>query len=63
MRSKELRDRSDKYLGFLLEKVREMIRNGTDKPCISAAILKDEETKLTAAEVILNMSLARFRRV
>jgi phenylacetate 2-hydroxylase len=50
-RSKELRDRRDKYLNFLLEKVREMIRNGTDKPCISAAILKDEETKLTGVEV------------
>jgi phenylacetate 2-hydroxylase len=50
-RSKELRDRRDKYLDFLLDKVREMIRNGTDKPCISAAILKDEETKLTGVEV------------
>ena len=50
-RSKELRDRRDKYLDFLLEKIREMIRNGTDKPCISAAILKDEETRLTAVEV------------
>ena len=50
-RSKELRDRRDKYLNFLLNKVREKIRNGTDKPCISAAILKDEETKLTGVEV------------
>jgi phenylacetate 2-hydroxylase len=50
-RSQELRDRRDKYLGFLLGKVREMIRNGTEKPCISAAILKDEETKLTGVEI------------
>lgn len=50
-RSRELRDRRDKYLNFLLNKVREKIRNGTDKPCISAAILKDEETKLTGVEV------------
>lgn len=50
-RSKELRDRRDKYLNFLLNKVREMIKKGTDKPCISAAILKDEETKLTGVEV------------
>lgn len=50
-RSRELRDRRDKYLSFLLDKVRERIRNGTDKPCISAAILKDEETKLTGVEV------------
>lgn len=28
-----------------------MIKKGTDKPCISAAILKDEETKLTGVEV------------
>ena len=28
-----------------------MIDKGTDKPCVSAAILKDEETKLTGVEV------------
>lgn len=28
-----------------------MIKRGTDKPCISSAILKDEETKLTGVEV------------
>ena len=50
-RSKELRDRRDKYLNALLDQVREMIRKGTDKPCISAAILKDEETKLSGVEV------------
>ncbi|KAL3437491.1 cytochrome P450 [Aspergillus tetrazonus] len=36
---------------LLLSRVREMIKKGTDKPCISAAILKDEETKLTGVEV------------
>lgn len=50
-RSKELRERRDKYLNHLLDRVREMIKNGTDKPCISAAILKDEETKLSGVEV------------
>jgi len=50
-RSRELRDRRDKYLNALLDQVREMIRKGTDKPCISAAILKDQETKLTGVEV------------
>ncbi|KAL4876026.1 cytochrome P450 [Aspergillus karnatakaensis] len=49
--SKELRQRRDVYLDLLLDKVRAMIQNGTDKPCISAAILKDEETKLTGVEV------------
>ena len=37
-RSKELRDRRDAYLNLLLDKVRAMIKNGTDKPCISAAV-------------------------
>ncbi|KAF1995861.1 cytochrome P450 [Amniculicola lignicola CBS 123094] len=50
-RSKELRGRRDAYLDLLLNKVREMIKNGTDKPCISAAILKDQETRLTGVEV------------
>lgn len=51
MRSKELRKRRDAYLDLLLDKVRSMIQKGTDKPCISAAILKDEETKLSGVEV------------
>lgn len=50
-RSKELRGRRDAYLDLLLNKVREMIKNGTDKTCISAAILKDQETRLTGVEV------------
>ena len=50
-RSKSLRERRDAYLNLLLDKVRAMIRQGTDKPCISAAILKDEETKLNGVEV------------
>ncbi|RMZ83371.1 hypothetical protein DV737_g1646, partial [Chaetothyriales sp. CBS 132003] len=50
-RSKELRDRRDRYLNFLLNKVRDMIKCGTDKPCISAAILKDMETRLSGVEV------------
>ncbi|TVY43275.1 Phenylacetate 2-hydroxylase [Lachnellula occidentalis] len=50
-RSKSLRDRRDVYLKDLLDKVRAMIEKGTDKPCISAAILKDQETKLTGVEV------------
>ncbi|CZT17189.1 related to cytochrome P450 phenylacetate 2-hydroxylase [Ramularia collo-cygni] len=50
-RSKELRSRRDAYLNTLLERVREMIQIGNDKPCVAAAILKDEETKLTGVEV------------
>lgn len=51
VRAKELRQRRDAYLSLLLDKVRAMIKEGTDKPCISAAILKDEETKLNGVEV------------
>jgi phenylacetate 2-hydroxylase len=50
-RSQELRERRDKYLNELLDTVRDMIEKGTEKPCISAAILKDEETRLTGVEV------------
>ncbi|CDM28996.1 hypothetical protein DTO013E5_1215 [Penicillium roqueforti] len=50
-RSQELRDRRDAYLNLLLDKVRDMIKRGVDKPCISAAILKDMESKLTGVEV------------
>lgn len=50
-RSKELRDRRDKYLNTLMNKTKTMIEEGTDKPCIAAAILKDEESKLNNVEV------------
>ena len=50
-KSKSLRGRRDKYLNELLDKVREMIQHGTDKPCVSASVLKDEETKLIGLEV------------
>lgn len=50
-RSKELRERRDKYLDELLNKVKDMIKKGTEKSCISAAILKDQETRLTGVEV------------
>jgi Cytochrome P450. len=50
-RSQELRDRRDAYLNLLLDKVRDMIKHEVDKPCISAAILKDIESKLAGVEV------------
>ncbi|KUL81932.1 hypothetical protein ZTR_10351 [Talaromyces verruculosus] len=49
--AKSLRRRRDKYLSFLLNMVRDRIRRGTDKPCVAAAILKGEETRLTDVEV------------
>ncbi|KAI7382823.1 phenylacetate 2-hydroxylase [Hortaea werneckii] len=65
-RSKSLRERRDKYLGDLLNRVREKIQHGTDKPCVSAAILKDEETKLTEVEVssiCLSLVSGRFETI
>ncbi|KAF2774139.1 cytochrome P450 [Teratosphaeria nubilosa] len=50
-RGKSLRDRRDRYLNELLTRVKHMIAQGTDKPCVAAAILKDEETKLSGVEV------------
>ena len=42
----ELRERRDKYLGYLLEKVKSMIEAGTDKPCIASAIIKGGNDRL-----------------
>ncbi|OJJ45098.1 hypothetical protein ASPZODRAFT_18008 [Penicilliopsis zonata CBS 506.65] len=50
-RAKSLRARRDKYLSFLLDTVRDKIRRGTDRPCVSAAILKGEESALSDVEV------------
>lgn len=40
------RERRDKYLTLLLNKLKKEIEMGTDKPCISGNILKDPEAKL-----------------
>lgn len=42
----EWRERRDKYLTFLLSKLKKQIAEGTDKPCITGNILKDPEAKL-----------------
>jgi phenylacetate 2-hydroxylase len=46
-KAKEMRDRRDKYLTYLLGELRKRIADGTDKPCITGNILKDPEAKLT----------------
>jgi phenylacetate 2-hydroxylase len=46
----EWRERRDKYLTFLLNKLKGQIEEGTDKPCISGNILKDPEAKLNESE-------------
>ena len=42
----EYRDRRAKYMGSLLEMLKENIAQGTDKPCITGNVLKDPESKL-----------------
>jgi len=47
----EYRERRDRYLTLLLSKLKEQIKNGTDKPCITGNILKDPEAKLNENEI------------
>lgn len=46
----EWRGRRDKYMTFLLDRLKRQIAEGTDKPCISGNILKDPEAKLNESE-------------
>lgn len=45
--AKEYRARRDAYLSLLLEKLKQNIAAGTDKPCITGNILRDPEAKLS----------------
>lgn len=47
----EYRERRDKYLTYLLGRLKENIANGTDKPCITGTILKDPEAKLNQSKM------------
>ncbi|KAH6678710.1 cytochrome P450 phenylacetate 2-hydroxylase-like protein [Halenospora varia] len=47
----EYRERRDKYLTFLLNKLKKQIEEGSDKPCITGNILKDPEAKLNENEI------------
>ncbi|EPE29029.1 Cytochrome P450 [Glarea lozoyensis ATCC 20868] len=47
----EYRQRRDKYLTFLLSKLKKEIAEGSDKPCITGNILKDPEAKLNENEI------------
>lgn len=42
----DLRERRDRYLEFLLKRLKDRIAQGIDKPCITGNILKDPEYKL-----------------
>ncbi|KAE8870280.1 hypothetical protein PTNB29_00624 [Pyrenophora teres f. teres] len=45
------RKRRDVYINRLLNVLKEKIKNGTDKPCITGNILKDPEAKLSHDEI------------
>lgn len=47
----EWRERRDKYMTFLLDRLKKQIAEGTDKPCITGNILKDPEAKLNENEI------------
>ncbi|KAG5930440.1 hypothetical protein E4U42_001363 [Claviceps africana] len=49
--AKEYRARRDKYLSYMLDRLKSDIEKGTDRPCITGNILKDPEAKLNAAEI------------
>ncbi|MCJ1267172.1 hypothetical protein MMC22_007057 [Lobaria immixta] len=49
--AQEYRLRRDKYMNLLLEKLKDKIAKGEDKPCITGNVLKDPEAKLDEAEV------------
>ena len=55
--AKEWRGRRDKYMNYLLQELKEKIKNGTDKPCITGNILKDPEAKLTESEFLSSYSM------
>ena len=44
------RGRRDKYLEFLLARLKKEIKEGTDRPCITGNILKDPEAKLNESK-------------
>lgn len=52
----EYRERRDKYLSLLLNKLKDQIANGTDKPCITGNILKDPDAKLNEGTIPFFMS-------
>jgi phenylacetate 2-hydroxylase len=49
--TEDIRRRRDKYMGLLLDDLKDSIKKGTDVPCITGNILKDPEVKLTPLEL------------
>jgi phenylacetate 2-hydroxylase len=54
-RSKTLREGRNKYLNELLDKVRAMMKKGTEKACISAAIPKEHAKIKTLGFVFMSL--------
>lgn len=50
----EWRGRRDKYMTFLLDRLKKQIVEGTDKPCISGNVLKDPEAKLNESRPLFS---------
>lgn len=48
--AQEYRLRRDKYMSLLLEKLKDNIAKGEDKPCITGNVLKDPEAKLSEGQ-------------
>jgi phenylacetate 2-hydroxylase len=51
------RERRDKYLSFLLNRLKKEIAEGVDKPCITGNILKDPEAKLNESKFALVITI------
>merc|ERR1712110_1315234 len=47
----QYRERRDKYLNYLLNKLKKQIDEGTDNPCITGNIIKDPDAKLNENEL------------
>lgn len=48
----EYKKRRATYMNYLLQSLKQRIKDGTDVPCISGNVLKDPEAKLSDAEIM-----------
>lgn len=53
----QYRERRDKYLNYLLNKLKKQIDEGTDNPCITGNIIKDPDAKLNESKFIEILSM------
>jgi phenylacetate 2-hydroxylase len=57
------RQRRDKYMTFLLSRLKKQIEEGSDKPCITGNILKDPEAKLNESKYSSNQIMTSANEV